>query len=191
MKPIGVLALQGDFHEHILALRSLGAQACEVRSVAELQKCSALIIPGGESTTISKLMQSTGLDAEIKKRVKDGMPFYGTCAGAIVAAKKVVGEKRFRPLDLIDLEIARNSYGRQVDSFEAQVELKGGLVGSGKIKGVFIRAPVFMKIGRKVEVLASLEGKPVLVRQGNVIAGAFHPEISSETAIHKLLLEMV
>ncbi len=204
-KAVGVLALQGDFREHVLLLHSMGAGATEVRNRADLERCSALIIPGGESTTMSKLMHGSGLDVEITKRVKNGMPLYGTCAGAIVIARKVAGEKRFRPLGLIDIEVARNAYGRQVDSFESEVEVKAmhrgrgagrrgdiavgaGPAGQVKIKGVFIRAPVIKKAGRGVEVLATLDKRPVLVRQGNVIAGTFHPEIAGETAVHKLLV---
>lgn len=187
MARIGVLAMQGDFKEHLDVLHSLDANAIEVRSREDFAKCDALIIPGGESTVISKLISDLGIDTEIKKRAKRGMPLYGTCAGAIVCAKKITGEKRFRPLGLIDIEVARNAYGRQQDSFEAGLEIKG----VGKIKAAFIRAPVFSKTGKKVEVLASFGGKPVLVRQKNVIAGAFHPEIEGEHAIHKLFLRML
>jgi len=184
---IGVLALQGDFLEHIQILDSMKVKAIEVRSKKDLDKCSALIIPGGESTAIGKLLVTSGLDKEIKKRVAKGMPLYGTCAGAIVAAKKVLKEKEFKPLKLIDVEIKRNAYGRQVDSFEAEVEVKG----IGKLNGVFIRAPVISKVGKKVEVLAEFEGKPVLVKQGKVLVGTFHPETERETALHKLLIQML
>ncbi len=182
----GVLALQGDFAEHISLLRAHGHGAIEVRNILDLKKCSALIIPGGESTTIAHLMQTSSLDLEIKKCVRAGMPFYGTCAGAIVAAKKVLGEKRFRPLGLIDIEIKRNDYGGQIDSFEAQVDVKG----AGEVNGIFIRAPVIKKIGKGIEVLARLHGKPVLVKQKNVIVGTFHPETEKNFFVHKMLLEM-
>ncbi|HLC79175.1 MAG TPA: pyridoxal 5'-phosphate synthase glutaminase subunit PdxT [archaeon] len=185
-KPIGVLALQGDFAEHISLLRSHEIEALEVRSKNDLDKCCALIIPGGESTAISHLMSTTGLDVEIKKRVKGGMGFYGTCAGAIVAAKKIIGEERFLPLGLIDVELERNAFGRQIDSFEAQIDVKG----VGQIKGIFIRAPKIVKVGKNVEVLAELDGKPVLVRSWNVILGSFHPEIENNFFAHKMLLEM-
>ncbi len=189
---IGVLALQGDFEEHMHLLHSIGAGAAEIRSRPDLSKCAALIIPGGESTTISRLMLGTGLDKEIKSRVRKGMPVYGTCAGAILVAKKVLGEKRFRPLGLIGIEVERNAYGRQVDSFEANVEMKNvNRDDPRKIRGVFIRAPVFRRIDKSVEVLASFGGRPVLVRQGNVIAGTFHPEIAGEKAVHELLLRLI
>ncbi|HIH09118.1 MAG TPA: pyridoxal 5'-phosphate synthase glutaminase subunit PdxT [Candidatus Diapherotrites archaeon] len=186
MKPIGVLALQGDFFEHIRLLTEHDVPAIEVRSRGDLAKCSALIIPGGESTTMAHLMQTAGLEGGIKKRVAEGMPFYGTCAGAILAAKKVIGEKRYRPLGLIDICVERNAYGRQADSFEAALEVKG----EGKMNGVFIRSPVIKKAGKKVEVLSSLSGKPVLVRSGNVLCGTFHPETESQFLCHKLLLKM-
>ena len=187
MNAIGVLALQGDFAEHILLLNEHKIHSLEVRSLEDLKKCSALIIPGGESTTMSYLMETSGLGKEIKRRVRAGMPFYGTCAGAIVAAKKVLGEKRFEPLGLIDIEIKRNDYGRQVDSFEAELEVKG----AGKVNGVFIRSPIIKKIGKGVEVLASFEGKPVLVRQKNILVGTFHPETEKDFFAHKILLGML
>lgn len=187
MKAIGVLALQGDFLEHKLILESLKQKAIEVRNKQDLKECGALIIPGGESTTIGKLLKQTGLDSEIKKRVKKGMPIYGTCAGAIVIAKKVLGEKEFEPLSLIDIEIKRNAYGRQIDSFETELSFNG----HGKMNGVFIRAPKIVKKTKEVETLCSLDGKPVLVKQGNVLAGTFHPETEHESKLHKMFLEMI
>jgi len=194
MKTIGVLALQGDFAEHIKILESLEVNAVEVRTKNDLDDCSALIIPGGESTVIAKLLFSSGLDKEIKVRVKKGMPVYGTCAGAIIAAKKVAAtkgspegsEKQFKPLGLIDVEVKRNAYGRQIDSFEAQVKVKG----IGEMNCVFIRAPIISKIGRKVEILAKFEGNPVLAKQGNVLVGTFHPETEGKTAVHDFFLKM-
>jgi len=183
---IGVLALQGDFREHIQILKLMKIKSIEVRSKKDLDNCSALIIPGGESTTIGKLLSISGLDKEIKKRVKKGMPVYGTCAGAIVLAKKILNEKEFSPLGLIDVEIKRNAYGRQVDSFEAEIEIKG----IGKLNGVFIRAPKIVKKGKKVEVLAKFEGKPVLVKQGNILIGTFHPETEENSEIHQIFVEM-
>tara|TARA_Y100000310_G_C20703935_1_gene832874 strand:+ start:11014 stop:11571 length:558 start_codon:yes stop_codon:yes gene_type:complete len=183
---IGVLALQGDFFEHIQILKSMKIKSIEVRNKSDLEKCSALIIPGGESTTIGKLLKISGLDKEIKKRAKKGMPIYGTCAGAIVLAKKVLNEKEFSPLGLIDVEIKRNAYGRQVDSFEAEINIKG----VGRLNGVFIRAPVISKVG-KAEILAKFDGKPVLVKQGNILIGTFHPETEKETVLHDLLIQMI
>ena len=157
---------------------------------------------------MAKLMASCGLDFEIKKRVAKGMPFYGTCAGAILAAKKVAGEKRYKPLGLIDIEIGRNAYGHQADSFEAEIEIKthwpsqdfafvnkghhkNNSGGPEKINGIFIRSPVIKKAGPKVEVLARLGNRPVLVRQGNVLAGTFHPETEKNFICHKMLIEMI
>ncbi len=182
-----MLGLHGDFREHLALLKEHGVPCIEVRSAADLARCSALIVPGGESTAIARLLESSGLGREIRKRVAGGMPFYGTCAGAIIAAKKVVGEKRFEPMKLIDIEVERNFYGRQADSFEAEVLVKG----IGTVNGVFIRAPVIKRTGKGVEVLGTLEGKPVLVRQGNVIAGTFHPETEKNFFAHRMLLEML
>jgi len=183
---VGVLALQGDFVEHIQILKLMKIDFVEVRNKNDLEKCSALIIPGGESTVIAKFLSTTGLDKEIKKRVKSGMPIYGTCAGAIILAKKVVGEKKFEPLGLIDVEIKRNAYGRQIDSFEAEMSIE-----NKKINGVFIRAPIISKIGKKVEVLIKLDKKPVLVKQGNILIGTFHPESEGITIIHRLFLDLI
>ncbi|MCR4368699.1 MAG: pyridoxal 5'-phosphate synthase glutaminase subunit PdxT [archaeon] len=184
---IGVLALQGDFAEHVFLLKKMGVRALEVRSKKGLAQCRALIIPGGESTTMANLLESTGLGAEIKKMAKKGMPIYGTCAGAILLAKKVVGEKRFRPLGIIDIEVRRNAYGRQLDSFEAELEV----LNAGKMVAVFIRAPVISRTGKGVEVLASLEKKPVLVKKGNILAGTFHPETEGNTKIHELFISLI
>jgi len=186
MVVVGVLALQGDFAEHIKVLELMKINALEVKTKFDLDKCSALIIPGGESTTIGKLLTISELGKEIKKRVSNGMPFYGTCAGAIVAAKKVINEKEFTPLGLIDVVIERNAYGRQTESFEAEVHIK-----NEKINGVFIRAPVIKKIGKKVEILAKFEKNPVLVKQGRVIIGSFHPETEGKTIVHKLLISLI
>ncbi|MEM4262000.1 MAG: pyridoxal 5'-phosphate synthase glutaminase subunit PdxT [Candidatus Diapherotrites archaeon] len=183
---VGVLALQGDFLEHCLLLSSLNVGFVEVRRASELDKCNALIIPGGESTVISKLLLETGLDQEIKKRVKKGLPLLGTCAGAIISAKRVRSEDRFSPLGLIDIEIERNSYGRQIDSFETELSVQGK-----KIRGIFIRAPVIRKVGAKVKVLASFDNTPVLVKEKNVIVSTFHPELVGEKFVHELLLKEV
>ena len=197
LKAIGVLALQGDFREHISLLESHNVPALEVRTKNDLAQCSALIIPGGESTTMALLLSESGLAGGIKARVKKGMPFYGTCAGAILAAKKVAGEKRFRPLGLIDIDVRRNAFGRQADSFEAEVEVKAGSgavqgpKGAQFVNGIFIRSPVITRCGKKVEVLARLNGRPVLVRQGKVLAGTFHPETDGNFFAHKMLIELM
>lgn len=183
---IGVLALQGDFREHIQILSKLGVEPKEVRLPPDLEGISGLIIPGGESTTISKLMAIYGLDKAIKAHHKKGLAIYGTCAGAIVIANKVIGEKRFKPLGIADIEIERNAYGTQVDSFETELEVKG----LGTVEASFIRAPILKKVGKNFEVLAKYDGKIVLARQGNILIGTFHPEISGETKVHWYFAEI-
>ena len=182
---VGVLALQGDFFEHQRILSRMGVVSIQVRNKSDLDKCSALIIPGGESTTMANLLSRADLAFKIKKRVKKGMLFYGTCAGAILAAKKVIGENRFKPLALIDVDIKRNAYGRQADSFETEIEVSGK-----KINGIFIRAPVISRAGKKVEVLARVDNNPVLVKHKNVLLGTFHPESDDEIFVHELFLAM-
>jgi 5'-phosphate synthase pdxT subunit len=182
----GVLALQGDFREHVAIFESIGVKAIEVRNRQDISKCEMLVIPGGESTAISNLFSVSGLDLEIKKRAKHGMIVFGTCAGAILLAKKVVGEKRYKPLGLIDIEIKRNAFGRQIDSFEAEINAKG----IGKVNGVFIRAPEILRCGKKVEILGTFHDKPVLARQHNVVVSTFHPEIVKDNKIHLMLVEL-
>ena len=173
MKRVGVLALQGDFFEHLQTLKKLGVEAAEVRNQEDLAQVQGLVIPGVESTARSQSLAETGLDQAIRARAKQGMAVYGTCAGAILLAKKVLNDGGVKGLGLMDISVERNAYGRQVDSFEAELEANG----LGKLKGVFIRAPVIQSVGRGVEVLASLDGKPVLVRQGNLLAGTGPPAI--------------
>lgn len=182
---IGVLSVQGDFFEHIQLLESMGVHGVNIRAVDALEGTSGLIIPGGESTVMSSFMARRGIDKKIKELAKTGYPVFGTCAGAIVLSKKIEGEKRFKPLGLIDICVKRNSYGRQVDSFETQVKLTQGK----DIKGIFIRAPQITKTGPGVEVLASFEGLPILVKQKNILASTFHPEIAGEKIIHKMFVE--
>lgn len=187
---IGVLSLQGDFFAHCKALEKCGAEPVQVRLPQDLDGVHGLILPGGESTVISNLMQKHGLDKKIKSLSKKGFPLFGTCAGAIVISKKIVGETRFKPLGLIDITIKRNSYGRQVDSFEGQIEvLAQGHAKARHIKGIFIRAPEIVKTGKEVEVLARLGKTPVLVREKNVFASTFHPELLGETFVHELLVK--
>ena len=183
---IGVLALQGDFKEHKQILSKLGVQPKEVRLPSDLNGLSGLIIPGGESTTISKLMKLYGLDKAIKAHYKKGLAIYGTCAGAIVIAKKVIGETRFKPLGIADIEIERNAYGSQADSFETELEVNG----IGTVQASFIRAPILKKVGKNFEVLAKYNGKAVLAKQGNILVGTFHPEISGEMKVHAYFARM-
>jgi 5'-phosphate synthase pdxT subunit len=174
---IGVLALQGAFREHARMLRRLGAEVREVRLPEELDGLDGLVIPGGESTTIVRLAEIYGLDEAIR-RFRGAI--FGTCAGMIVLDRNHLG--------LADLEVERNAYGRQVRSFEADVELDGGEL---PLRGVFIRAPRIRERGEDVEVLAELEGEPVLVRDGRFLLAAFHPELTDDVRVHELFLELV
>ncbi len=181
---VGVLALQGDFREHSLIVQKLGFKTIEVRTKSDLKQCSGLIIPGGESTTLSLLMKKYSLISLVKTMVKQGMPVFGTCAGAILLAKKV--DKKQGLLALIDMEIRRNAYGSQIDSFETDLKFNGTIV-----HGVFIRAPVIEKVSKNVKILAEFEEKPVLVEQLNLMASTFHPELTQNTRVHELFLKKV
>jgi 5'-phosphate synthase pdxT subunit len=185
---IGVLALQGDVVEHVKMLRGLGVEAIEVRTPEDLAKVDALVIPGGESTTIGKLAVEYGLDRAIPARVKEGMPVYGTCAGMIALSKQASGGEP-PLLRLMNITVRRNAYGRQVDSFETDLEIPA--FGGPPLHAVFIRAPVIENVGPDVEVLASLGGKPVLARQGNMLVSAFHPELTADDRVHRYFVEML
>lgn len=186
---IGVLALQGDFEAHLRMLERCGVQGREVRTAEQLRKVDGLIIPGGESTTIMKLMQRYGLDAVVRQRAEEGMPVYGTCAGLIVMAREIEGYPAQPRLGLLDVAVARNAFGRQVDSFE--VDLPVPKLGEPPVRAVFIRAPYVTRTGANVEVLASLDGKVVLVQQANLLGGAFHPELTDDLRLHRYFVEMV
>jgi 5'-phosphate synthase pdxT subunit len=183
---VGVLALQGDFREHGLVLRDLGVEPVEVRSAEQLGEVDALIIPGGESTTIGKLARSHALVDPIRERASRGMPVMGMCAGMIVMASGVDGGQPV--LSLMDLTVRRNAYGRQVDSFEADVEVEGI---DEPVRAVFIRAPWVERIGDGVRVLAEHGGRPVILEQGNLVAAAFHPELAGESRLHDYFLKKV
>lgn len=185
---IGVLALQGDVIEHRSVLAGLGVETTEVRVPAHLEHVDGLIIPGGESTTIGKLMVRYGLDRAIPVRVQEGMPVYGTCAGMILLARTVHGGEP-PLLRLLDITVLRNAYGRQVDSFEADLEIPA--VGPPPVRAVFIRAPVIEETGPDVDVLASLDGRPVLIREGGLLASSFHPELSPDGRVHRYFLDMI
>jgi 5'-phosphate synthase pdxT subunit len=179
----GVLALQGDFREHARVLAALGSSPIEVRTPEDLALVDVLAIPGGESTAISKLARTAGLVEPIVVRAREGMPIFGTCAGMIVLAERVEDGEPL--LDLIDITVRRNAYGRQVDSFETDLEVEGI---EHPVRGVFIRAPVVEDVGRDVRVLARHEGRPVLLEQGNVLVASFHPELVGEEGLHAYLL---
>jgi 5'-phosphate synthase pdxT subunit len=184
---VGVLALQGDFREHKEALRRLGVEAKEVRKPEHLLGLKALIVPGGESTTIGKLAREYGLEEAARQRVEEGsLALFGTCAGAIWMAKEILGYPEQPRLGVLDVAVERNAFGRQVESFQEEVQVKG----LGPFPGVFIRAPVFRRLGEGVEVLAELGGLPVLVRQGRLLASSFHPELTQDPRLHRYFLEL-
>ena len=187
-KKVGILALQGAVREHVRAVAELDAHPVEVRTPEDLSGVDALILPGGESTTMSLLLESTGLFEPIASRLADGMPAFGTCAGMILLASDVLdGRPDQRFFGAIDLTVRRNAFGRQVDSFETGLSVDG-LAGDGEFDAVFIRAPFVERAGDDVEVLASVDGHPVLCRSGNVLVSAFHPELSDDLRVHQLFL---
>ena len=180
-KRIGVLALQGAFAAHCECLSSVGVEPVEVRTPAQLETVEALLMPGGESSTMSQLLESSGLFDAITQRLADGMPTFGTCAGMILLASEILdGRSDQRNFAAIDISVRRNAFGRQVDSFESAISTS-----VGEFHGVFIRAPRIERIGAEVEVIGSLGDEPVLVRQGNVLAASFHPELTSDARLHE------
>ena len=177
---VGVLALQGGFEAHLDTLRRLGAEPREVRTPEDLEGLDALVIPGGESTTIGKLIASAGLEPALRAHHEAGRPILGTCAGLIVSDAEHLG--------LIDVTARRNAFGRQLQSFEADLEVEG--IGDEPLRAVFIRAPWVERHGPGVDVLASYEGHPVAVREGNVLASAFHPELTDDSRFHAIFMAM-
>lgn len=192
---IGVLALQGDVREHLRALAAVGAEPSSVRRVGELAEVDGLVIPGGESTTIAKLAVAFGLMEPLRARVAAGLPTYGSCAGMILLADRVLdGRPDQKGIGGIDMTVRRNAFGRQVDSFEAEVDLDQ--VGGGPFAAVFIRAPWVETVGPKATVLATVSGGPaagkvVAVRQGHLLATSFHPELTGDARVHGYFLQMV
>ena len=184
---IGVFAIQGDFAAHARALRRIGVDVIEVRRSNDLDAPDGLILPGGESTTMLKFIQEENLAASITDFARQGKPIFGTCAGAILLAREVYNPAQ-ASLGLIDIGVERNGYGRQVDSFIAGVEIA---IKGGPFEAVFIRAPRIRGAGPNVEVVASLNDEPVLVREGNILAATFHPELTEDTRVHSLFVEMV
>lgn len=185
---VGVLALQGDVQEHLAALEATGARSVPVKTVAELHDVDALIVPGGESTTVMKLLARFGLAQPIARRVREAMPLWGTCMGMIVIAHEVAGLEQ-PTLDLIDITVRRNAFGRQNES--AETELSIPVLGAAPFPAVFIRAPWVERAGDGVEVLAEREGHGVMVRRGNVLATSFHPELGGDSRVHAYFLKMV
>ncbi|HHW13619.1 MAG TPA: pyridoxal 5'-phosphate synthase glutaminase subunit PdxT [Firmicutes bacterium] len=185
---IGVLDLQGAVREHLRMVAALGCEAVPVKKVADLEGLQGLILPGGESTTLGKLMHRYGLDEAIKERAEAGMPIYGTCAGLILLAKHIPGSDQLR-LGLMDVTVKRNAYGRQVDSFETDLDIPA--VGPEPFRAVFIRAPYIESVGHGVEVLAAHAGHIVMARQGRFLVSAFHPELTDDRRVHAYFLERV
>lgn len=191
---VGVFALQGDVREHLQVLESLGATAIGVRRVAELEACDGLVIPGGESTTMFKLARTFDLFEPLRQRIKEGLPTFGTCAGMIMLADRVEdGMRDQETLGGLDITVRRNAFGRQVDSFEGDLDFAGV---SEPVHAVFIRAPWVEDAGPDVEVLARIDGGPadgriVAVRQGSLMATSFHPEVDGDDRIHRLFLDLI
>ena len=185
---VGVLALQGDFREHIASLIAVGVDAFPVKTAEEINSVSALVLPGGESTTIAKLARIFGVFDLLKEKIASGLPVYGSCAGLILLSNKILdgaeGQETFGGLDIT---ARRNAFGRQVDSFEGEIEFKG----IGVLNGVFIRAPWVESVEGSVEVLATSHGHPVAVRQGNILATSFHPELTHDHAVHRYFIEKI
>jgi pyridoxal 5'-phosphate synthase pdxT subunit len=184
---VGVLAIQGDFAAHVRALRRIGIGSFEVRRAGDLDAADGLIIPGGESTTMLKFLEENSLALSITDFARQGKPVFGTCAGAILLAREVYNPAQ-ASLGLIDIGVERNGYGRQVDSFIADVETAAE---GGSLEAVFIRAPKIIRLGADVEVLARLNGEPVLARERNILAATFHPELTEDDRTHRLLVGMV
>ena len=186
---IGVLALQGDVREHLDAIREVGAEPVEVRLPRDLAGLDALILPGGESTTMRTLIDLYGLRDPILSMARGGAPMLGTCAGMILLANRIAdGDQPVLPI--LDIEVQRNAYGRQLDSFEADLDVPA--LGNEPLHGVFIRAPVLTDVGPGVEVLArDPDGRPIAVRQGRVLATAFHPELTTDRRLHEMLVKMI
>jgi pyridoxal 5'-phosphate synthase pdxT subunit len=185
---IGILALQGAVAEHKKALTSLDVEAVEVRLPRELENVDALVIPGGESTTISKLLAIYELSGPLKKRIEQGFPVLGTCAGMILLARDIV-DSDIEGLGVMDISVRRNAYGRQIDSFENELEIP--VLGRDLFPGVFIRAPIVESVKRGVQVLSKVDGSPVAVKQGKMLACTFHPELTEDLRFHRYFLGMV
>ena len=182
---VGVLALQGAFREHVAAVTRLGATAREVRQLKDIDGIDALIIPGGESTTMGKLLNEWNMLEPLRQRILDGMPVYGSCAGLILLCREIENSDQPR-LGVLDATVRRNAFGRQVDSFETNLNIPE--IGADPIPAVFIRAPVITGVGAGVTVLAEVKGQAVAVRQNNILATSFHPELTPDTRMHSYFL---
>ena len=186
---IGVLALQGAFAAHAAALQRLGVSTAEVRVAVDLGQCDALVLPGGESTTMSQLLETSQLFDPLAKRIAAGMPVFGTCSGMILLSKGIAdGRPDQRSFAALDIDVQRNGFGRQLDSFETEIDVLGL---DRAFHAVFIRAPRISRIGSEIETLATHGGEPVLVRSKTVMAASFHPELADDDRVHQLFLNMV
>ena len=189
MPTIGILSVQGDFLEHTKSMQDLGVEIAEVRLPSQLENIDGLIIPGGESTTIGQLIDLYNLRQPISSKVKAGMPVWGTCAGMIILSSKL-DNSRPNPLRLMGIEVSRNAFGRQIDSFEEDIEFDG--IDGPPFPGVFIRAPMVNKAAKEVQILSVVRnGCPVAVKQNHMLATSFHPELTSDNRVHKFFLEMI
>jgi 5'-phosphate synthase pdxT subunit len=187
---IGVLNIQGSKEEHFYALKKAGADPVLVKKNEDFQAIKGLILPGGESTTIGKLLRCFDLRDEIIKFAKNGFPIWGTCAGAILMAKGIEGSQKADGLNLMDVIIERNAYGRQLDSFETEIEFRFKDSSLKKIPAIFIRAPKIVKIGGGVEVLSKYKDEVVAAREGNLLITTFHPELTEDPSVHKYFIDM-
>ena len=186
---VGVLALQGAFAAHELALTGLGVETAQVRTPSDLAGVDALVMPGGESTTMSRLLETSSIFDDLKARLSDGMPVFGTCAGMILLATEVLdGRPDQRSFGAIDISVRRNGYGRQIDSFETDISVSGFTT---PFHAVFIRAPKVVAVGTGVNVVASHDGVPVLALQGHVMVAAFHPELTADNRLHAMFCELI
>jgi pyridoxal 5'-phosphate synthase pdxT subunit len=187
---VGVLALQGDFREHINILKKINVEGVEARLPSEVDDMDGLIIPGGESTAINKLMEKYGFDKKIKQLALSGKPLFGTCAGLIILSKSIEDGKR--GLGLIDIDLKRNAYGRQIESFEDEINLNlNHDMENKKFNSVFIRAPKIIRAGKEVRILARHNDGVVLAREKNILVSTFHPELTADTRIHKYFITMI
>lgn len=192
-KTVAVVAMQGDYAKHIEALHRLGLGAIAARTADDVDRCDAVILPGGESTTIGKLLARYGVDAAIQRAAADGKPVYGTCAGLILIAREIAqgtGEQGGQPtLGLLDIVVARNGYGRQIESFEASLNVPS--IRPEPLPAVFIRAPIIVDCGPDVQTLAAYDGKAVFVRQGNILGSSFHPELTGDDTVHRFFASLI
>ncbi len=186
---VGVLALQGDVLEHLRALRRCGARAVRVRCTADLDGIDGIVVPGGESTTIGKLLDRLGMLEPLRERIEAGLPTFGTCAGMILLSRELVQDFPQPLLGVLDVRTRRNAFGTQIDSFERALDVAG--IDGGPVRTAFIRAPWVEEVHDGVEVLAEVEGHPVIVRQGHVLAAAFHPEVTGDDRLHQQFVDLV